>query len=137
MLSHEELIQFAGFVLYFHLIIILFIIFGFIVIPLGAKLKWQFIHGFWWRLTHLVSMVVVAIQAVLGKACFLTYIQSDFLQSAGKKGYTVPFIQTYIDRLIYYNFPIWIFSIFYVILFFYTIYLWFVYPPLIPKIFIK
>ncbi|RZD17571.1 MAG: DUF2784 domain-containing protein [Candidatus Acididesulfobacter diazotrophicus] len=129
MLTQEELIELSGFVLYFHLIVILFIIFGFIVVPIGAKFKWKFIYEFWWRLAHLVSMIVVAIQAVLGKACFLTYIQSDLLENAGKKEYKVPFIQTYVDRLIYYNFPIWAFSIVYIILFLYTIYLWYIFPP--------
>ncbi|MHB1645686.1 MAG: DUF2784 domain-containing protein [bacterium] len=129
MLTQEELIELSGFVLYFHLIVILFIIFGFIAVPIGAKFKWKFIYEFWWRLVHLVSMIIVSIQAVLGKACFLTYIQSDLLENAGKKGYTVPFIQTYIDRLIYYNFPIWAFSIVYVILFLYTLYLWYIFPP--------
>jgi hypothetical protein len=128
-LTHEYFIELSGFVLYFHLAVILFIIFGFIAIPLGAKLQWRFIHEFWWRLAHLVSMVIVAIQAIFGKACFLTYIQSDLLKDAGKKRYTVPFIQTYIDRMIYYNFPIWAFSIIYVILFLYTIYVWFKFPP--------
>lgn len=129
MLANKELVQLAGLVLYFHLLVILFIIFGFVVIPLGVKLKWKFINEFWWRLTHLVSMVIVAGQAILGAACFLTDIQSDLLQTAGKRGYRVPFIQTYVDRLVYYNFPIWVFSIIYVILFIYTIYLWFKVPP--------
>ncbi len=126
---HEEFVELSSFVLYFHLIVILFIVFGFIVVPIGAKFKWKFIYEFWWRLAHLVSMIIVAIQAVLGKACFLTYIQSDLLEDAGKKGYIIPFIQTYIDRIIYYNFPIWTFSIVYVILFLYTLYLWFKFPP--------
>ncbi len=129
MLTHEDFAELSGIVLYFHLVIILFIIFGFIAVPLGAKFKKKFIYEFWWRLTHLAAMVVVAVQAMLGKACFLTYIQSDLLESAGKKGYTVPFIQTYIDRIIYHNFPIWMFSIVYVFLFLYTLYLWFKFPP--------
>ncbi len=129
MLSDKELVRLAGFVLYFHLLAILFIIFGFVSIPLGVKLKWKFINEFWWRLTHLVSMVIVTVQAILGDACFLTDIQSDLLQTAGKRGYRVPFIQTYVDRLVYYNFPVWAFSIVYVILFVYTIYLWFKAPP--------
>jgi len=129
MLTHEDFAELSGIVLYFHLAVILFIIFGFIAVPFGAKFKKKFIYEFWWRLTHLAAMVVVAVQAMLGKACFLTYIQSDLLESAGKKGYTVPFIQTYIDRIIYHNFPIWIFSIVYVILFLYTLYLWFRFPP--------
>lgn len=59
-----------------HLVIILFNVFGLVVIPLGAWQHWHWVRIFWWRALHLIALFVVALQAVLGRACFLTIWQS-------------------------------------------------------------
>jgi hypothetical protein len=116
-------------VLTLHVGVILFNIFGLIAVPLGAVLHWDFVHLFWWRALHLASLVVVAIQAMLGEACFLTYWQSDLLRAAGQSGSEEPLIQRTIEGLIFWPLPLWVFAAGYVAVLIYTIALWKLVPP--------
>jgi len=62
----------ATLILFVHLAIVAFNVFGLVVIPLGKWLRWNFVRDFWWRFAHVLTLAVVALQAVLGRACFLT-----------------------------------------------------------------
>jgi hypothetical protein len=73
----------ADAVLALHVGIILFNVFGLVVIPLGGWLGWRFVRVAWWRLLHLGAMAVVAMQALVGQACFLTLWQ-DALVGMGQ-----------------------------------------------------
>ena len=105
-----------------HLGVVLFNIFGLVAVPLGAWLRWRFVRGFWWRLLHLLSLLVVALQALLGRACFLTLWQSALEDRAG--GAPPPMIATWINRIIYWPLPLWVFATAYVLIFLYALLLW-------------
>lgn len=70
-------------ILAFHILIIAFNVFGLIAIPLGAWRGWRWVRIFWWRVLHLAALLVVAVQALLGTACFLTIWQSELQEAAG------------------------------------------------------
>ena len=70
-------------VLGLHLLVIAFNLFGLVAIPLGAARGWTWVRIFWWRALHVGSLAVVALQAVLGRACFLTDWQ-DALTGGGR-----------------------------------------------------
>ena len=61
----------ATLILLVHFAIVAFNVFGLVAIPFGKWLRWEFVRGFWWRFFHVLSLAVVALQAVLGRACFL------------------------------------------------------------------
>ncbi|MGC8561435.1 MAG: DUF2784 domain-containing protein [Phycisphaerae bacterium] len=88
----------AQLILAFHLLIIAFNVFGLIAIPLGAWRGWRWVRIFWWRALHVFALFVVALQALLGSACFLTIWQSELQEAAGQQGYRLPLIQTWIDH---------------------------------------
>ena len=104
-----------------HLAVIAFNITGLIAIPLGAQLGWGWVRVRWWRALHIASWAVVAAQAALGRACFLTVWQ-DNLTGAG--GSEPPLIMRAINSLIYWPLPIWIFGAAYLALFGYVVALW-------------
>ncbi|HUH84715.1 MAG TPA: DUF2784 domain-containing protein [Stellaceae bacterium] len=116
-------------VLLFHLAIILFNVFGLIVIPLGAWRGWRFVRVFWWRALHLAILGVVAIQAVLDQVCFLTAWQGALERAAGEASSDAPFIAGFINRLIYWPLPISVFAVAYVAICLYVILLWVLVPP--------
>jgi len=116
-------------ILVIHLAVITFNIFGLVVIPIGAWRGWPWVRILWWRALHLGALFVVAIQAVLGRACFLTIWQSQLQQAAGEQGYRQPFIQTWIDHLLFWNLPILFFSTIYVLVWIYVLFLWWRVPP--------
>lgn len=115
-------------ILLLHLAIIAFNGAGCVLIPIGAWRNWRWVREFWWRLAHLLSFAVVALQALLGRACFLTIWQAD----ASGTSHVQPLIAGWIDRLIYWPLPLWVFAVAYVVIFVYVIALWVCVRPRMP-----
>ena len=107
-------------ILALHLAIIAFNLAGCVLIPLGAWRGWRWVRGLYWRLAHLLSLAVVAVQALLGRACFLTIWQGELSGSA----HVQPLIEKWMNRLIYWPWPLWVFAAAYVAVFVYVIALW-------------
>ncbi len=108
----------AQVILMFHLLIIAFNVAGLIVIPLGAWLNWKIVRIAWLRLLHLGLMIIVAGQAVMGRPCFLTIWQNDLSRA---HQVPTPLIMQWVNHLIYWNLPIWVFAIFYCLLLVYVL----------------
>ncbi len=121
--------DFATAILLLHIVVIAFNIFGLIVIPLGAWRGWAFVRGFWWRAAHLAILAVVALQAVLDRVCFLTVWQSDLLRQAGETASSAPLIQRWVNRVIFWPLPLWVFAVLYVVVWLYVVALWRLVPP--------
>ncbi|MGH6988350.1 MAG: DUF2784 domain-containing protein [Stellaceae bacterium] len=111
-------------ILAFHLVVILFNVFGLVAIPLGGWLEWRFVRVRWWRVLHLATLGIVALQAVFDQPCFLTIWQDELSgQSPG-----APLIMGWVDRLIYWPLPMWFFVLLYLAVFGYTVALWWLVP---------
>ena len=80
----------AELVLALHLAIIAFNVFGLVAVPVGALAGWRFVRVRWWRLLHLVSLAAVALQALLGRACFLTLWQGELEGARSETPTTAP-----------------------------------------------
>lgn len=115
----------AGVVLAAHLAVIAFNVFGLVAIPLGAWRRWSFVRARGWRLLHLASLAVVAAQALLGRACFLTIWQDDLAGAEAGE----PLVMRLVNRLVYWPLPAWAFTAAYVAVFLYVVALWLVVPP--------
>lgn len=112
---------FAGqLVLAVHLLVIAFNVAGLVLVPLGAALEWRWVRIRWLRLLHLGSLAVVALQAILGRACFLTDWQ-DGLSAGGARD---PLIMRWVNSVIYWPLPMWAFTAIYVAVFAYVVALW-------------
>lgn len=108
-------------ILALHLVVIAFNVAGCVLIPVGSLFGWRWVRGFWWRAAHLASLAVVAAQALLGRACFLTIWQADL---ANHRHAAQPLIASWIDQLIYLPLPLWVFATAYVAIFIYVVALW-------------
>jgi uncharacterized protein DUF2784 len=115
----------AAAVLAAHLAIILFNLFGLVAVPIGGVCGWRFVHVRWWRVLHVASLAVVALQATLGRACFLTLWQAGL--EGGKP--PAPLIMRWVERLIYWPLPLWVFSALYIAVFGYALLLLRLVPP--------
>ncbi|HEY2752081.1 DUF2784 domain-containing protein [Phenylobacterium sp.] len=107
-------------VLALHLAVIAFNVLGLIAILVGAARHWEWVHIRWWRLLHLASWGVVAAQALLGRACFLTLWQDQLSRTSGE----APLIMRWVNSLIYWPLPIWVFGVIYIALFALVVALW-------------
>lgn len=116
----------AGAILTLHLAVIAFNVFGLVAVPLGAWRGWGFVRVRWWRALHLASLAVVALQALLGRACFLTIWQDE----ASGAAHEDPLIMRFVNSLVYWPLPTWAFTAAYVALFAYVLALWRWVPPL-------
>lgn len=101
-----------------HLAIIAFNVAGLIVIPIGAWLGWSIVRVAWLRLLHLGMLLVVTVQALAGRACILTIWQNDL---AGLGQPAQPMIMRWIERLVYWNLPLWVFAVMYSGVFLYVL----------------
>jgi hypothetical protein len=119
-------IDLAEAVLALHVGLILFNVFGLVVVPLGAWLGWRFVRVAWWRFLHLGALGVVAVQALMGRACFLTLWQ-DALR--GVSGNATPLIMGWVDRVIYWPLPFWFFAVLYALVWCYALALLWAVPP--------
>jgi|GEM_PF-687900 hypothetical protein len=109
-----------------HVAIILFNLFGLLAVPLGARYGWRFVRIRWWRVLHVLLLAAVAAQAALGRACVLTLWQDAL---AGGAAAPTPLIAGWIDRLIYWPLPLWVFAVLYGLVFAYALALLRLVPP--------
>jgi hypothetical protein len=111
-------IDLADGVLALHVGIILFNVFGLVVIPLGGWRGWRFVRVAWWRFLHLGALAVVAVQALAGRACILTLWQDALL---GRGQSAPPLIMRWVDRIIFWPLPLWFFAALYVLVWLYVL----------------
>lgn len=121
----------AALVLVAHLAVIAFNLFGLVAIPLGAWRGWAFVRVRWWRLLHLASLAVVAFQALLGRACFLTLWQDQLTGARSEP----PLIMRAVNSVIYWPLPMWAFTAAYAVVFVYVLVLWKLVPPKLGRSF--
>ncbi|HET6970052.1 MAG TPA: DUF2784 family protein [Phenylobacterium sp.] len=108
-----------------HLAVIAFNLFGLVATPLGAVLGWRWVRIFWWRALHLAALAVVALQAALRRACFLTDWQ-DALTGGGAHD---PLIMRWVNSVVFWPLPLWAFALGYLAVFVYAVALWVVVRP--------
>jgi len=106
-----------------HLVVIAFNVAGLVLIPLGAALRWRWVRIRWLRMLHLASLAVVALQAAFGRDCFLTIWQAIATGEAPE-----PLITRWVNSLIYWPLPMWVFTAAYIAAFLYVVSLWWFVP---------
>ena len=122
----------AQFVLAVHMAIALFVIFGLLAVPLGMLFRWPFIFGFAWRLTHLGAASSIAVQKVMGKTCFLSVWEFNLLDQANQGHERIPAFHALAIDIMHWNMPLWFFTVLYLLVLVYTLWLWRVAPPRSP-----
>lgn len=116
----------ADLILILHVAIAGFITAGFVVIPLGAAKGWRWVRRRRLRLLHAGAMAFVALESLAGFACPLT-VWEDVLRGAART--EAGFIQRWLGRMLYWDFPVEAFTALYVVLALLAIALWRWVPP--------
>ena len=101
----------ADLILVAHACIVVFVIGGTAYIWLGASRNWVGVRSPAFRYAHLGIMLFVAAEAVLGMVCPLTRWE-DMLRGDGSQ---TGFVARWVGRLLYYDFPGWVFTLVYLI----------------------
>jgi hypothetical protein len=105
----------ADIIKFIHFLYIIFVVGGQIVIVVGLFRKWPFVRNLVFRLTHLIAILIVSFQEIVGLPCPLTVLE-DYLNKRAGRPYSgdLTFIGRILDRLIYHDIPDWIFTLMYV-----------------------
>jgi hypothetical protein len=93
-----------------HFAIVVFIVGGLLLTWAGAWLGWGWVRNPWFRYAHLGAIVFVALEALIGVMCPLT-VWEDALRGGVRPD---SFIGRWVQRLLYYRAPEWVFTTLYV-----------------------
>ena len=96
-----------------HAAYIAFVVFGFIAIILGVAMGWQWVHNVYFRASHLAAILLVCVEALIGVSCPLTILEDRMRVLAADTPYPGSFVGYVRDRLIFYDFPKWLFTLVY------------------------
>lgn len=105
----DTAILLADALLTLHLGVVVFVVVGELLFLLGGWRGWDWVRRFILRLTHLVLMAFIALQAWLGQICPLTAWEQVLRARAGTQGYSGSFIEHWLSRLLYIDAPWWAF----------------------------
>ena len=92
-----------------HFLIAGFIVGGLVLVWIGALAHWAWVRNPWFRYLHLAAIAFVAAEALLGYACPLT-LWEDLLRGGARPE---TFVGRWVQRLLYYNAPEWVFTALY------------------------
>lgn len=101
----------ADVILLLHLLFVAFVVGGLIFIFIGKAARWHWVRNPWFRLSHLVAIGVVVIQSWTGTICPLTSLESLLRLRAGGRHYSGSFISHWLETVLYYQAPQWVFVI--------------------------
>lgn len=99
----------ADIMLFAHVLFVLFVVFGLLLIFTGKIFSWAWVRNPWFRIIHLISIGVVVIQSWLGIICPLTTWEMSLRAKAGGAVYAGSFISHWLETLLYYQAPQWVF----------------------------
>ena len=123
------MILIADIVLFFHFCVVVFITFGFVLIPIGYNFNWIWIKNKKLRLLHFGMMIFVTFETILGLSCPLTVLENN-LRGINENQL---FLSRWITEVIYWDFPSEFFLIIYYLCLGWTFLIWKKYPPIEKK----
>ena len=104
----------ADVVVAIHVAYVSYVVVGQLAIFAGAVLRWQWIRNVWFRVTHLLAISIVALEAILNITCPLTTWEYQLRLAAGQRPSGETFMGRLLHQLIYYNWPPWVFTAIYI-----------------------
>lgn len=105
----------ADALLLLHVLIVLFIVLGLVLVFVGKALVWNWVRNPWFRLFHLFAIGMVVVQSWYGEVCPLTTWEMMLRARAGDATYTGSFIAHWLEVILYYRAPPWVFTLIYTI----------------------
>lgn len=123
----------ADAVLVLHLAVALFVVGGAVVIVAGNLRGWPQANVLGFRLLHLMAIGWVALQAWLGTVCPLTTLENWLRLQARQTVYQGSFIEHWVQRLLFYEAPGWVFVLAYSLFGALAAWLWRRFPPRRPR----
>jgi polyferredoxin len=119
----------ADAVLAAHFSFVVFVVLGLALIVAGGVRGWPWVRNPIFRLAHLGAIAIVVAQAWLGVVCPLTALEMALRRRAGDATYTGSFIAHWLEQLLYYEAPAWVFAVGYSAFALLVVGTWWCFPP--------
>ena len=123
----------ADLIVSIHFVYVIIVVGGLFVIVLGGVLRWRFVRNFWLRAIHLAMILIVVFETIFGITCPLTDWEYELRIAAGQYNASAEsFIARLIQKLIFYEFPLFVFIIAYCLFGIAVLLAWWLIPPGLP-----
>lgn len=119
----------ADAVLVLHFAVVAFVVGGLVLVVVGNLCHWRWVNALWFRLAHLCAIAVVVAQSWLGITCPLTTLEMWLRVQARVATYQGSFIEYWVQQLLYYQAPGWVFALAYSLFALLVVASWVRYPP--------
>jgi hypothetical protein len=93
----------ADVVVALHFAYVGFVVVGQLLILLGLALRWGWVRNPWFRVVHLLAIVIVGLEALCGIDCTLTVWEARLRHLAGQDISQGSFLGRLLHRTIFYN----------------------------------
>lgn len=119
----------ANTVLVLHVAIVLFVVGGLVLVVVGNRCSWRWVNSIWFRLAHLATIAVVVAGAWFGFVCPLTTLENWLRTKAQTTPYAGSFIEYWLQALLFWQGPPWIFTLVYTVFGLAVVATWRYFPP--------
>lgn len=119
----------ADLLLLTHVLFVAFVVIGLVLILVGKFRHWSWVRNPWFRLAHVGSIGIVVLQSWLGVICPLTTWEMALRARAGDTVYAGSFIAHWLEAILYYQAPPWVFVVAYTTFGALVVISWFWIPP--------
>ena len=116
-------------VLGLHAAVVAFVIAGLVLVIIGNLFGWDWVNRLWFRLAHLGTIAFVVVQSWFGFTCPLTTLERWLRVQAGATADAGGFIEYWLQRILFYQAPAWVFVTGYTLFGLCVAAAWVVFPP--------
>ena len=114
----------ADAILVVHALFVLFVVGGLAFVLVGAR-RWSWVRNRTFRILHLAAIAFVTAEALLGITCPLTAWEDALRGGSPERS----FVGRWVARLLYYDFPEWVFATAYCAFALAVLWAWRMVPP--------
>lgn len=119
----------ADAVLTAHVMLVAFVLGGLLAVLAGNRLGWGWVNHIVFRLAHLATIAVVVMESWFGITCPLTTLEAWLRERAMQTTYTTSFIEHWLQKILFYQAPTWVFTVAYTAFGALVVASWIWYPP--------
>ena len=119
----------ANAVLVVHAGIAAFVVAGLALTVIGNLKHWRWVNNAWFRIAHVAAIGIIVAESWLGFICPLTTLEMWLRARAGEASYGGGFIKHWLQQLLYYSAPPWVFVVVYTVFALLVLVIWWYFPP--------